>query len=170
MKIIQAMKQIKDLKVKADDLKKKVSIYCADLSNETPLYGADQKKKIDEWVQGYQDINKEIAKLKLAIQKTNLATEVTIELGGIQVTKNIAEWVHRRREGASMDHLIWLALSDRGLREGTITLSNNEKAEVKIRRYFDPSVRDTKVELYRSEPSIIDSTLEVVNATTELVV
>lgn len=169
MKIIEAMKRIKDLKFKADDLKKKVSTYCADLSNETPLYGADQRKKVEEWIQGFQDINKEIAVLKLAIQRTNLATLVTIELGGVQIEKTIAEWVHRRREGATMDHSIWVALTDRGLREGTVTTSTNEKAELKIRRYFDPSLRDSKVELYRSEPSKIDSTLEVINAVTDLV-
>ena len=38
--------------------------------------------------------------------------------------------------------------------------------EVKIVRYFDPVERDRMIALYRSEPSLIDGTLEIVNATT----
>lgn len=35
-------------------------------------------------------------------------------------------------------------------------------------RYFDPVERDNRVSMYREEPGLIDSTLEVVNATTDL--
>ncbi len=41
--------------------------------------------------------------------------------------------------------------------------------QIRIRRYYDPAVRDAKRELYRGEPSIIDGVLEVVNATTDLI-
>jgi hypothetical protein len=41
--------------------------------------------------------------------------------------------------------------------------------EKKIVRHFDPAERDRMRELYRSEPTIIDSTLETVNATTDLI-
>lgn len=40
--------------------------------------------------------------------------------------------------------------------------------EVRIRRYFDAPERDAKIELYRVEPSVIDATLEVTNAVTDL--
>ena len=39
---------------------------------------------------------------------------------------------------------------------------------VKIRRYFVAKERDEKIELYRNEPEVIDRTLEVVNAVTDL--
>lgn len=162
------MKKIKDLRIKAEDYRKKVSTYCADLSYETPLYGAEQKTKIKEWLQGHGDIIKEILKLRIQIQKTNLYTSVTIELGGVQVTKTIAEWIHRRKDLAELERSIYSSLGDRGLREGTIVSSTQEKIEAKIRRYFDPSERDTFIELYRGEPSKIDSTLEVINAVTDL--
>lgn len=38
MKLIEALKKVKDLARKADDLKGKVSAYCAHLSFETPTY------------------------------------------------------------------------------------------------------------------------------------
>lgn len=170
MKLIEAMKKLKDLNVKAEDLRKKVSLNCADLSLETPLYGADQKATVDGWIQAHSDLLKQILALRVAIQRTNLATNVTIEVGGKQVTKSIAEWIHRRRDLAKLDMDMWSKLGDRNLKEQNIqTAPGGPITEVRIRRYFDPKERDAKLELYRSEPSVIDATLEVTNAVTDLI-
>jgi gas vesicle protein len=169
MKLIEALKKIKNLQEKADDLKSKVHTYCADQSHETPTYGDNQKEQIKEWIQSYEDTLKEILRLRVAIQKTNLQTPVTIELGGKAVTKSISEWIHRRRDFADRSLQLWKGIGDRGLREGNIKTSTGEMQEVKIRRYYEPRERDEKVELYRSEPTIIDSVLEVKNAVTDLI-
>lgn len=169
MKLIEAMKKIKELQIKASDLRKKVGTYCADQTHETPVYGDNQKAQIFEWVQSHSDVLKEILKLRLAIQKTNIQTKVTMELGEKQVTKTIAEWIHRRRDLATLEQTMWNGIGDRGLKEGNIKTSTNESVEVKIRRYYDPVTRDKNVELYRTEPSVIDRTLEVSNAVTDLI-
>lgn len=168
MKLIEAMKKIKELQVKGDDLRKKVATYCADQNHETPVYGQEQAEKIKEWIQSHHDTLKEILRLRVAIQRTNIKTPVEIELGGKQVTKSIAEWIHRRRDLAELELSMWRGIGDRGLREGVLQTSTGGTQEVKIRRYYDPSERDARIELYRSEPSVIDRTLEVVNAVTEL--
>lgn len=169
MKLIEGMKLIKELLTKAEDLRKKVGQHCADLDFETPLY-ADQKRQVSEWMQAHSDIMKEILGLRFRIQKTNLITAVPIELGGKLVTKTIAEWIHRRRELAKFELEAWSKLGDRNLKEGALppSIPGGEPKPVKIRRYFDPLERDKKIDLYRSEPGIIDRTLEVVNATTDL--
>ena len=105
----------------------------------------------------------------MAIQLTNLKTDVTIELGGKSVTKSIAAWIHRRRDLANNAFGMYQGLTDRGLKEGFSQTSTGVQMEVKIRRYYDPAHRDKMMELYRSEPTIIDSTLEVVNAVTDLI-
>ena len=169
MKLIEALKKIKELEKKADDLKGKVHTYCADQSHETAVYGKDQAEKIKEWIQGHGDVLREILKLRIGIQRTNLETSVTIELGGKQVTKSIAEWIHRRRDLAAKAYAVWAGIGDRGLREGVIKSSTGESMEVKIRRYYDPAERDLRMEEFRSEPSVIDRTLEVTNAVTELI-
>lgn len=170
MKLIEAMKKLKDLNVKAEDLRKKVSLNCADLSIETPLYGADQKATVDGWIQAHGDLLKEILRLRLAIQRTNLATPVAIQLDGKAVTKSIAEWIHRRRDLAKLDMAMWAALGDRNLKEQNVQTSpGGPVTEVRVRRYYDPAQRDAKLELYRSEPSTIDATLEVSNAVTDLI-
>jgi len=168
VKLIQAMKKLKDLNLKAEDLRKKVQAHSADLNVETPAY-EDQKNQVASWVQGHSDILAEILDLRVAIQRTNLATLVTIELGGRQVTKSIAAWIHRRRDLAKTDMSMFSMLTDRGLKEQNFqTAGSPVVTEIRIRRYYDPAERDSKLELYRSEPSVIDATLEVTNATTEL--
>lgn len=169
MKLIQAMKQLKDLAIKAEDLRDTVSQFCADLNIETPTY-ADQKRQVSEWIQSHSDILKEVLRLRVAIQRTNITTPVTIELDGKQVTKSIAEWIHRRRDLAKLDMDMWSKLGDRNLKEQNVqTAPGGSVTEIRIRRYYDPATKDQKVALYRSEPSVIDSTLEVVNATTDLI-
>lgn len=168
MKIIEGMKLIKELQVKADDLKAKVKLHCADLDFETPMY-ADQKAQISTWIQAHSDVLKEILKIRTSIQKTNILTIVPVEIGGHKVSKTIAEWIHRRRDLATSELTIWQSLGDRGLKEGPIKTTQGEEKTIKIRRYFDPLERDKKIEMFRSEPSIIDRTLEVINATTDLI-
>lgn len=169
MKLIEAMKKLKDLNVKAEDLRAKVAANCADLSIETPLYGADQKATVDGWIQAHSDLLQVILKLRVAIQRTNISTPVTIEIGDKQVTKSIAEWIHRRRDLAKLEMDMWAKLGDRNLKEQNVQTSpTGPVTEIRIRRYYDPKERDAKLGLYRSEPSVIDATLEVVNATTEL--
>lgn len=169
MKLIEAMKQIKNLQRKRDDLRGKISTQCAHLSFETPTYGDKQRDTVRGWVQSSEDIGKEILRLRVAIQRTNILTMVKVELGGVTVEKSIAEWIHRRRDLAKADEQTWAALTDRGLKEGTGKTTTGDTFEAKIVRNFDPAERDTKLELFRSEPMTIDSTLEVVNAITDLI-
>lgn len=172
MKLIQAMKKLKDLAVKAEDLRKKVGIYCADLTIETAQY-PDQKRQVAEWIQAHHDILKEMLKLRFQIARTNLATQVTMEFAGkqagIHATKTLAEWIHRRRDLAKFEMEMWSRLTDRNLKEQNVqTTPGGVVTEVRIRRYFDPAERDAMVEMFRQEPQVIDATLETVNAVTDL--
>ena len=168
MKIIEALKQTKDLQRKANDLRELVQNHCAISSLETQKY-PNQTKQVSEWIQVHSDILKEILRLRVAIQKTNIAIEVTIELGGKQVTKTIAEWIHRRRDLAKEDLSMWNILGDRGIHEGMAKGPTGDPVEIKINRFYDPVERDHKKDLYASEPSIIDGKMEIVNAVTDLI-
>lgn len=167
MKIIEAMNAIKMGNQKMADLSEKIGSHSAHLSHETPVY-QDTTAQIREWQQSFHDQGKENVRLLVAIQRTNLATKVAIKIGDKMVEKTIAEWVWRRREYAAKDLLSWESLTDRKLREGRIPSSIGEPMDVKIVRNFDPKVRDTKVLEFKQEPQLIDSALEVVNATTDL--
>jgi hypothetical protein len=168
MKIIEGLKKIKELQRKAEDLRGKVGQYHVHMSTEQPVYGAEQKATVQGWMQSHSDIMKEILDLRLAIQRTNLAVEVSIDLSGKSVTKSIAAWIHRRRDLAEMEAKMWGRLNDRGLTDKVIMSTQSEKMEVKVIRYYDPKERDNKLEEYTSEPHAIDARLEIVNATTDL--
>lgn len=169
MKLIEGMKKLKDLSRKAEDIRGKIAVNCAHLNIETPTYGDKQREQVCEWLQAHEDIAREMLRLRVAIQRTNLQTQVSIELGGKTVNKCIAEWIHRRRDLAKLDAEAWAKLGDKGLKEGFGKNSMGEAIEIRIVRNFDPKGRDTKLELYRSEPMMVDATLEVVNAVTDLI-
>jgi hypothetical protein len=169
VKIIEAMKRVKANKEKVADLQKQIGQFCANLNFETPTYGAETHNKIREWLQACDDTSQQSARLLVAIQRTNLATQVTITLGDKAVTKPIAEWIWRRREYAAIDLKTWQALTDRGLKEGTGQNSSGTPVEVKLVRHFDPVQRDKMVAMFKSEAHEIDAALEVINAVTDLV-
>ena len=168
MKLIEAMKRVKANKEKIADLQAKIGNHCANLEHETPVYGNETGTRMKEWLQSCTDLSQENARLLVAIQRTNLSTQVPIELSGKSITKSIAEWVWRRREYAKLDETTWSKLTDRGLKEGFMNSSTGQPFQVKIQRHFDPAVRDERIAMYRAEPHAIDAALEIVNATTDL--
>src|SRR5271166_955428 len=171
MKIIEAMKRVKQNGEQIADLQAKIGQFCANLNFETFTYGtpAETSAKISEWLQSCTDLSQENVRLLTAIQRTNLATRVTIVLGDRSVTKNISEWVWRRRQYAVIDLNTWAKLTDRNLKEGQGQNSSGTPVEVKIVRHFDPERRDKMVAMFKSEPHEIDAALEVINAVTDLV-
>jgi hypothetical protein len=171
MKLIEAMKEVKLLDTRNEDLRQKVSKYCADLEAETPTYGTPEKQKeqVTGWLQSIHDSIVEAIKLRSAIARTNMYTMVTIELGGNKVTRPISEWILRRRVYSEVEKKAWDSLSNKGLQVANIRNSSGDSTLTKVRLYFDALERDKNVELYRSEPSIIDRNLEIINATTDLI-
>lgn len=168
MKIIEAMKRVKMNDEKVSDLQTKIAGASANLNIETPLYGDQTDKRITEWLQSSEDIGKENIRLLVAIQRTNMVTPVTINIGGNMIIKSIAEWVWRRRRYAATDLATWQKLTDRGIKEG-INQGPTGPIEIKIIRHYDPVMRDAKLAEYRAEPHEIDGALEIINATTDLV-
>lgn len=169
MKIIEAMKHVKNNLQKVKELQDKISKNCANMDMETSAYGEDTAKKVSEWCQSCDDLSQENVRLLTSIQRTNLVTSVTIDLGAKNVTKTIAEWVWRRREYAKSDLRTWQQLTDRNLKEGTFINSVGQHQQAKITRHYDVNKRDEMLDLYRSEPMLVDAALEIVNATTDII-
>jgi hypothetical protein len=176
MKIIEALKSIKDLARKADDIRTKIATYCADMDIEVPVYKTveEQKQQLADWLQAHHDIVKEIEKLRVRIQKTNLSTIVTITFDGkTHINKPIAAWIHRRKDLAKLEMTAWHDLTNRRLEPRALRKDPrdpNSECEkiIQVRKYYDQKERDAMVELYTAEPSKIDAALEMVNAITDL--
>jgi hypothetical protein len=174
MKIIEGLKKVKDLLRKAEDIRTKIANNCAEYDHETPAYGTPeaQTKQIAEWLQAHSDILKEIEKIRLSIQRTNLATDVTVEVvDGKNVTKSIAAWIHRRSGLAELEAMSWTVLTNRNLKPMNYKMSpsSDEVKIANVRKYYNQQERDKKVEEFTSERSRIDATLEITNAVTDLI-
>jgi hypothetical protein len=157
-----------------EDLRKKISMYCADLDCMQATYGdADsQKKKVSEWLQMHHDLALNLTKLKKDIQRTNLETNVTIKIGDEPVTRTISEWVIRRREIIDFEIQSYSILSDRGLSDKSMLvrgLDTDKVKQARVRFYFDASERDKQLELLKTEKESIDKVLEIANATTDVI-
>jgi hypothetical protein len=168
VKIIEAMRRVKANKEKIADLQKRISKVSAHLDFETPEYGADTPARITEWAQSCHDTIQENIRLLTAIARTNLGTSTAITLGGTTVTKTLAEWIWRRREYAALDLITWQGMNDRGLKEGVMNFPSGQM-QVRLIRNYDVTIRDNKIAEYKNEAHEIDSTLEVVNAVTDLI-
>lgn len=173
MKIIEGMRLVKENKEKIADLTKKVSQYSANTSFDKPAYGTshgDTKKQITSWLQSIHDLTLNNIKVLNDIAYTNLVTKVDIQLGEVTVTKSIAAWIWRRREYAAMDFKAWQQLTDKGLKPGFAQNSSPgvEPMKIEVVLNYDTAEKDAKLALYHSEAHRINSTLEVVNATTDL--
>ena len=174
MKLIEAMKNVKSTLRKMEDLRKKITKYCSDLDYMAPVYGSvdGQKKKITEWVQSHHDLALTLTTLKANIQKTNLATPVTIKIGDNNVIRPIAEWVIRRREIVDLEILAVSALQEISMNTPAhrlVSRDNDQIKNAKVRLYFIAEERDKQLDVLRGEKEMIDKALEIVNVNTELI-
>jgi hypothetical protein len=174
MKIIEALNEIKQNKVKVNDLRILIAKHSAHLDMATPEY-PNTPEKIREWVQSCEDISKRNIDLLLAIQHTNLATNMTVKIGDKSITKPIAYWVWRKREYAKADYDTWSLLTDKGLVDQKIRVpgsATGEIKDIKLVRNFDPAKRDEALAEYKLEgdkAGAIDTALSIVTATTDLI-
>jgi len=176
MLLIEGLKEQKSTIRKMEDLRKKIGAHCADLDCMSPVYGSaeEQKKKISEWLQSHHDLALNLTELKKKIQATNLATQVSIKIGEDIITRSITEWVIRRREVIDLENLAYSSLTDRNLAEkGLRTLGNSDEQKkiqnARVRFYFDATARDENIDLLKTEKDSIDKTLEIINATTQII-
>lgn len=170
MKIIQALKTIKANKAKVADLTNKIRNNSAILSHQTSPYGnaGDATIVVSGWLDSIRQILRDNEVLTRRIHLTNNTVEVTIEIGGEQITKTIDEWLTRRANNVDMQQLAYQALTDRGLKEEFVNTPTGERVPVTIVRHYDAKARDEILSVLMSEKAVIDSQLEVINATTDL--
>ena len=170
LKLTQGLKLQKSMISDIAQLEALVTKHSADFENETPLLGDASKQcaQVAAWAQSARQLENDLEWLNLRIQKTNNATLVTVELAGKQVTKPLTSWIHRRQKGCDRMTSLEQAHNDRGLKEQSIRNSSGVTETMKIRRYYDPQAQAQRIMDAKREKSLIDSTLEVVNATTDL--
>lgn len=105
MTITEALAEIKTIQKRIDTKRKFICDYAArqDLMKDPLESKGGSKKVLAEERQAIGDLQDRIVKIRTAIQKINLSTEITIA----GITKSISEWLTWRKEIAEK-HLIWI--------------------------------------------------------------
>lgn len=170
MKIIEALKTIRANQAKVHDLVVKVQKNSAIRSDQTSPYG-DQRAStatVNGWLDTIRQTLRENEVLTRRIHTTNNSVEITIVIGGIGITKTIDEWLTRRKSGVDFQTLAYQSLTDRSLKEEFVSQPDGTRVPLTIVRHYNPVQRDEMLEILAQEKSLIDSRLEIVNATTDL--
>lgn len=167
MKLIEAMKRLKVIEKRIADNNKQVSSYCTILSTERPAFETEeaQKKEVKSLLQSSEDLIKEYLTLKRKIEKTNLVTEVT--MNGTVYT--IADLLVIKRKLAAIGQSVYTSLSDSGANSRRGYAGGGATDKVQVVRLYDEKERNTKLLEWQNLYNEIDSRLEVINATTDVV-
>lgn len=166
MYIIEALKEVKHLREKISDLTKKIGNNSAHLENKPTEY-KDPAAEIKSWQAQIHATTQRIEELLCRINMTNLLTNVTITIGKKTVTKSIAAWIYRRTGLSTFDLNAWMACTSKGLK---IEIDKTEANKVySVILNYDAKTRDLKTEEFGCEAGLIDTRLEIVNATTQLI-
>lgn len=167
MKIIEAMKELKVILKRMNKNKELINEYAALPDNERLHFGSkdNQAKEIKKLIQANIDLAKNYLNLKSRIEYTNLMTKV--EIDGKEYT--ISEMLVLKRVLAKMVIQTYNALNDSqaSMRIRSSSRASSEKNPV-IEKFYDESEKTAGQRKWDDLYHSIDSRLEVVNATTEL--
>ncbi len=172
MKLIEGMKQLKILEKRIVQNTGFINDYAAIVSNERPKFAneQEQKKEIQGLLQANEDLAKQYLGLKKRIEKTNLETIVTIGKDSYA----IFDLLIYRRGLAKLMRGSYMALNDKQAEQRLAQLTSRfapaqtgEKAP-HIDKMYDEKERNNALRRWQDLEDEIETRLEVINATTEL--
>jgi hypothetical protein len=164
MKIVEGMKELKVILKRMDKNNKQITEYAALPDNERLHFGSkdNQSKEIKKLIQANIDLSKNYLVLKQQIEKTNLVT--VVEIDGKPYT--ISEMLVLKRTLAKMLVQTYKSLNDSQARM-RITQVRGEKQPI-VEKFYDETEKNAGERFWDDLYHTIDSRLEVINATTEL--
>jgi len=167
MKIVEGLKKVKVLEKRIASNAQDITKYASVLSTEKPAFGteAEQMSEVKKLIQSSEDLATEYLKLKTQIEKTNLAVSATIN----GKTHTLAEFLIIKRKLARTMQGVYQALNTTAAENRTHTARFSPDQKVDIVRLYDESERNTKLREWQELYEEVDSRLEVINATEDLI-
>lgn len=168
MKIIEAMKELKVILKRINKNTEQIGEYAALPDNERLHFGTrdNQMKEIKKLIQANADLVQTYLHLKKRIELTNLKT--VVDINGARYS--ISEMLVLKRVLAKMMTNTFNALNDNKARmrmSSHGSVRSSEKAPI-VEKYYDESEKTAGQRAWDDLYHAIDSRLEVINATTEL--
>lgn len=171
MKIIEALKELPLIDKKIESNVKQLREYSSDLQQgevESFAFGDTKKQKAEvaSIVQSTEDLVKRKQLISRALALTNAQTVVAID--GEQ--KTITEWISFRDSGIAALQKAYSALCDNNGGSKIQRTQVDPVAGVRVVRFYDEKSRNEKLVELENKRVKIDTTLETINATTDLAV
>jgi hypothetical protein len=166
MKLIEAMKKIKVIEKRIVDQTAKITEYAAKPSNEKPVFETEekQKKEVKSLLQSNEDLLNDLLTLKTQVEYTNLVTKIEIDGKNF----SISEMLVLKRKGAQLMKKTYEALNTTML-EHKIRNYSNQSKDISLDRFYSEDEKNINLSKWQSIYDNIDSRLEVVNATIDLI-
>jgi len=167
MKIVEGLKRLKVLEKRIVSNCSDITKYASILSTEKPAFESEtmQKEEVRQLIQASEDLGAEYLKLKSQIERTNLQVSATIN----GKTHTLSEFLVIKRKLARMMQGVYNALNTNAAegRMHTSRFGNDQK--VNIVQLYDESSRNESLRAWQDLYEAVDSRLEVINATEDLV-
>jgi len=167
LKIIEGMKRLRVIEKRMESQRGSITEYASKLSTEMPRFQTkdDQAKEVASLIQSNNDLCAEYMRLKRSIEYTNL--KVTVELQG--KAYSISDLLVIRRKLASMMIMTYRALNDSTAQNRLRSAPRFDGEYPKVEVLYEEREKLDNIRKWMDLSDAIDSRLEVINATTDLV-
>ena len=167
MKIVEGLKRLRIIEKRLKSNRESITRYSSMVNTERPLFENEdkQRKEVTSLIQSCQDLVKEYLETKKRIEHTNL--KVTVEIGGVSYT--ISDLLAIKRKLAILMIKTYNSLNDTA---GENRLRHANLVEGKtphVVRFYKEETRNEGLQIWQDLYDNIESRLEVVNATTDLI-
>ena len=165
--IIECRKEISLIKKKIKRNIKKIQEYSSAVSTEPFPFETEeaQREQVDSLLKDNLDLARRLMRLKRDLEYTNLI--VTASINGM--TKTISEWIQISRRVGQFYYRTYKAMNTK---QGETRIRHTPPAQggtlPQVVSLFDIKERDENLSWWHDAIEKIDPTLEVVNATTEI--
>lgn len=167
-KLIEAMKELNLLLKRMETNTHRINQYASLVSTERPVFGteAEQSQEVSRLIQANMDLADNYLNIKRSIDLTNLQTRVAFD--GREYT--ISDLLVLKRKLQTMILGTYQALNDNVAvaRAHQLVRVSGDPA-VQVVRCYDESRKHKELERWQTMFHEVDSRLEVVNATTDLI-
>jgi hypothetical protein len=166
MKIIEALKKLKVIEKRIARNCADINKYASVLDSEKPAFVTEeaQKDEVNKLIQSCEDLGKEYLKLKSQIEATNLSVKATV--GGC--TYSLSELLVIKRKLAKMMEPVYAALN-KDAAEKHMLRGYDRDQKAQVIQLYDETVKNENLRKWQELYEEIDSRLEVINATEDLV-
>jgi len=168
MKIIEALKELKLIEKKMETNRKNIAQYSSCVSTERPFFGDEklQEKEVESLIQSNTDLVNRYLQLKRQIEVTNQTIQLKFGKDSYFISDLLILKRRLLKNLIETYEVLGTSYADSRLRYAP---RDADGKPAQIRRLYDEKIKNERLSELITFMNQIDSRLEIVNATTDLV-